>query len=76
MIGHLDEIKALVAAGASVKSQAGAKATPLHLAANQGHADAIKALVAAGASDKAINAGGVPTKGGAKAKPIEVKEEL
>ena len=44
------QIKALVAAGASVGAQADKKMTPLHEAALKGHADAIKALVAAGAS--------------------------
>ena len=136
--GHADAIKALVAAGASVEAQADGKATPLHLAAKMGHADAISILVAADplrqwlrahelsetehlpvlqslgvdrladvrilcgltmdelfsdiawtsmpcaprcsvvkvAVHKAINAECAPTKGGAKANPIEVKEEL
>ena len=48
------QIKALVAAGASVEAQDDVdKTTPLHLAASDGHADAIKALVAAGASVEA-----------------------
>ena len=140
------QIKALVAAGASVEAQTDTKRTPLHYAVSQGHADAISILKAAdpmrrwlrahGLSEtqhlpvlqalgvdqladvrilcgltmdelfsdiawslwtawlptslpcaprcsvvkvavyKAINAECVPTKGGAKAKPIEVKEEL
>ena len=47
------QIKALVAAGASVEAQDDTKSTPLHYAAWKGHADAIKALVAAGASVEA-----------------------
>ena len=47
------QIKALVAAGASVEAQDDTKWTPLHWAASQGHTDAIKALVAAGASVEA-----------------------
>ena len=47
------QIKALVAAGASVEAQDDMKTTPLHWAASQGHTDAIKALVAAGASVEA-----------------------
>ena len=131
------QIKALVAAGASVEAQTDTKRTPLDVAVSQGHADAISILIsdpmrrwlrahelsetqhlpvlqALGVdrladvrilcgltmdelfSDiawtslpcaprcsvvkvavyKAINAECVPTKGGAKAKPIEVKEEL
>ena len=44
------QIKALVAAGASVEAQDNMKRTPLHEAASEGHTDAIKALVAAGAT--------------------------
>ena len=47
------QIKALVAAGASVEAQDDTKMTPLHVATMLGHADAIKALVAAGASVEA-----------------------
>ena len=47
------QIKALVAAGASVEAQDDEKLTPLHVAARQGQTDAIKALVAAGASVEA-----------------------
>ena len=46
----VSEIKALVAAGASLEEQLEGGVTPLHAAASAGHAEAANALVAAGAS--------------------------
>ena len=57
----VSEIKALVAAGASLEEQLEGGVTPLHAAASAGHAEAANALVAAGASLEAqINGGYTP----------------
>ena len=48
--GRLAEVRALLAAGASVNQAMEDGATPLFISAQQGHLDVVKALVAAGAS--------------------------
>lgn len=47
--GHLDVVKALIAAGANLNQQADKGISSLFIAAQQGHLDVVNALIAAGA---------------------------
>jgi ankyrin repeat protein len=53
--GDIDEIRALIHAGADVNAPGDLGNTALHEAAGQGHVEAIKLLLANGASTKAKN---------------------
>ena len=59
--GHLDAVRALVDAGASVDQAVDDGATPLCIAAEDGHLEVVRALVGAGASvELAMNDGATP----------------
>ena len=53
--GNMDEIKALVGAGAEVNACGDLGYTPLHYVAGQGHLDAVRFLLENGASPTKIN---------------------
>jgi len=48
--GKVEEVRALLAAGANVNATEGNDVTPMYMASQQGHADLVKLLLAAGAN--------------------------
>ena len=61
IVGHVETVQALIAAGADILAKDASGATPLHYAAKFGHTETVQALIAAGADiDAKDNNGETP----------------